>query len=161
GLGDRAADLIEISLTRSGVPKKASFFSGGLAPLRIVPQRVHLFERRGPGRLAALGQPVLDELEAALELRSRVDERVLGVDAELASEVHDGEQEIAELAVDRGRVAGPRRRADLVDLLADLVERALPARPVEADLRHLRPDLLRPGEGGAGLHAIEDAAGLR
>ena len=36
-------------------------------------------------RLAALGEPVLDDLEAALEPLRRIEQRVLGIDAELAS----------------------------------------------------------------------------
>src|SRR4029079_2160485 len=128
-----------------------------LASLGGFPQRVHLLQRRALGGLAALGQSVLDRLEPTLEPGGRIDQGVLGVDPDLASYVHDSEQKVAELVVDRGGVAAADRLGRFADLLLDLGERPLPARPVEPDLGRPGPDLLGAGEGGAGLDAGEDA----
>ena len=128
--------------------------------LGVVPQRIHLFEVRLGGSFAALAEQILDDLEALLEPQRRVDQRVLGVDVDLASEVHGREQEIAELGVHLGRRLFGDRLADLFDLLFHLVERALPARPVEADLAAPRAELLRARECRTGRHAVEHALGL-
>src|SRR3569623_2772784 len=95
------------------------------------------------------------------ELRGRVDERVLRIDADLASYVHDREQQVADLLVDRARVAGLERLADLAHFFFDLVERAAPARPVKADLAAPRADLLCARERRARGDAVQRALARR
>src|SRR5260370_30719222 len=62
-----------------------------------VPQRVHLGQRRLPRGLAARGERALDRGEAALELGVGRAQRRLRIGAEMAGEIDDREQEIADL----------------------------------------------------------------
>src|SRR5262245_33712288 len=89
GMGARRGDLVEISSTRSRLPKKQSFSSHRF--FRVVPQRIHLFEVRLLWRLAPIGESVFDDREALLETFCRIDERILCVDTELSTQVHDRE----------------------------------------------------------------------
>ena len=74
--------------------------SGSLAALRGVPQHVHLGEVGVGGGAAVRGEPRLDGLEAAGELGVRGAERLLRLEVELAGEVGQDEQEVAELLRD-------------------------------------------------------------
>ena len=64
----------------------------------------------------------LDVREAAGELGTRRAQRGLGVDAQLARQVDDDEQQVAELLASLRVVVG---RGELARLLGDLVEDAL------------------------------------
>jgi hypothetical protein len=86
---------------------------------------------------------------------------VLGVELEVACQVGDAEQEVAELVLQP--VAG-RAHCDLAaqlgDLFFHLVEHLVHMRPVEADAGGAPGQLLGAGEGGhAERHAVECAAG--
>ena len=64
----------------------------------------------------------------------------LGIVIELAGEVGDGEQQVADLLGDVRPIAGGEGVADLRRLLVDLLEHLRRRRPVEADLGRLRGD---------------------
>ena len=68
---------------------------------RLVPERVHLGERRLAVRDAAAGQLALDVAEPRDEARHRAPQRLLGSDPELAADVRRGEEHVAELVLDR------------------------------------------------------------
>ena len=70
--------------------------------LCVRPQGIHLFEIGLGRRFATRRQEILDDLEPLLEAQRRIDERILGVDVDLAGEVDAREQEVAELGVDLG-----------------------------------------------------------
>ena len=74
-----------------------------LRRLRRVPQRVHLGERCLFRRLAARGKRGLDRRKAPLELDVGRPQHAFRVGAEMAGEVDDGEQEIADLRRALGR----------------------------------------------------------
>ena len=92
-----------------------------------------------------LGEPRLDVAEAADELLVRRPQRGLGIDLQVASDVGDDEQQVAELLLDlaarlfaRGgapaRVGGERDLLELGELLLELFEHRRERGPVEADL---------------------------
>src|SRR5437016_3362124 len=83
---------------------------------------------------------LLHDPKARLEAAGRGAKGVLRVDAELAGDIDQAEQQVAEL-----RLAGLdcARLTELLELLADLVQRAVDVRPVEAHVR--RAALQRPG----------------
>ena len=106
---------------------------------------------------AALGGQALDGLEAAAELGRRGPRRQLGVDADVAGDVDDGEQQVAELVGDLAGVAAGDGLAQLGQLLVDLGQRAGDVGPVEADLGRLARELLGVGERRQRRrHAVED-----
>ena len=68
-------------------------------------------------------QAALDLAEAALELAAGAAQRLLGIGVEAAGEVHDREQQVADLVGDAiGRGAAVDLAAQLGDLLLDLGE---------------------------------------
>src|SRR5215204_1313033 len=97
GRGRRDGDLAEISSTRSRLLKKQSVSSHGF--FRIVPERIHLFDVRLLWRLAPIGESIFHDREPLFESLGRIDECVLRIDAELSTQVHDREQQIADLFV--------------------------------------------------------------
>ena len=87
-----------------------------------------------------------DRGEPRAELGGGAAQGQLGVGAGVAGGVDDGEQEVAELPGDGVVVTGGERRTHLVELLADLVQRAIDIVPVEADLGRLALQLLGVGQ---------------
>ena len=155
----------EIASTRSRLLKKAplskqqscELASLHAGALRVVPQRVHLLEVRGLRRLA--------DARSADPRRTRTGAGTAGSRRSSPARRRCRACEPRS----RSRTAGRRARgaiaawspdsvaaSQLADLLLDLAERALPARPVEADLAGLAAELLGAGERGAGLHARQD-----
>src|SRR5258706_14337079 len=100
--GGSHGELAEDSSTRSRLHKNWSLSSQSF--FRVIPERIHLFEVRLLWCLATLGQSIFDELEPSLESLGRVDERILCIDPDLASEVHARKQQIAELFVNVLRI---------------------------------------------------------
>src|SRR6185295_15268224 len=95
----------------------------------LVPEPVHFLERRLAGAAALLAQPLLDVAETALEFGVSATQRHLRIYAQVAADVDDAKQHIAELV-------GDLRRAGLfAELLVELVERAGYVGPLEADQR--------------------------
>ena len=88
--------------------------------LRLVPQRVHLFERCVLERTALRRERTLDIGEAALELGVGAAQRGFGIGADMAGQVDQREQEVAGFGREFFSVAVVQRRFDLVGLLADL-----------------------------------------
>ena len=78
-------------------------------PFRLVPQCIHLVEVRVARRLAALAQTVLDVLESRRETTVRGAQRGLGIDAVFARQAHRGEEQIADLVLERAGSPTPRR----------------------------------------------------
>src|SRR6202035_4966138 len=71
---------------------------------------------------------LLHHPEARLEPPGCPAKGILGVHAELAGHIHQGEQQVAKLGFPR---LDGRRLTELLELLAHLVERAVDVRPVE------------------------------
>src|SRR5206468_2521218 len=111
-----------------------------------VPQRVHLGQRRLPRRLADVRERALDRGETALELGVGRAQCRLRIGVEMAREVDDGEQEIADLAGKAIALTLHERALDLVGLLADFREQGVRIVPVEPDRRRLLLQLERAGE---------------
>src|SRR5713101_1016147 len=93
----------------------------------------------------------LDVAEAAGELLVRRTQRALRIDLQMAGDVGDDEQEIAELLLDRMRDGGSfrvccNRLLELGELLLELHQNRRQRRPVEADLRRFVLQLDRARE---------------
>ena len=88
--------------------------------------------------------------EAALEFRVGGAQRRLGLDLEMAGEVHRGEQEVADLVARACPWAAADFGLDLGDLLAQLGEDRPDVVPVEADLAGLLLKLEGARERGQG-----------
>ena len=135
--------------------------SAPLVGLDLVPQRVERCQAGGSEVDAATGRQRLDGGEPRPELGGGAAEGQLGVGAGVPRHVDDGEQEVAELAGDVVRIASYDRRAHLVELLADLVQRATDVVPVEAHLGCLALQLLGVRERRlGGGDAVEDRMAL-
>jgi len=106
--------------------------------------RLELLERQVAHSLALVRDLALDIVETLLELVVRQPERRLGLDAELAGEVGDGEEQVADLFLGFGRVRA--KSGDglpyFANLFVDLVEHILGLYPVETDGRHPGADLV-------------------
>ncbi len=110
--------------------------SFSLGRLGLFPQAVQVggIERREVQALIL--RHGLDAPEAALELSRRRAQGVFTVDAQVASQGAQGEEQIAHLVVPLGRAG---RGLQLGDLLAHLGQYVIHARPVEAQLGRLTP----------------------
>ena len=117
-----------------------------LSPLHLIPEPVELLERRLPQLDAALGGEAFERLEAGAELPVRPLQGGEGVGAGEAGEVHDGEEEVAELFLQRGRRFRCQRLPHLLQLLGHLLERAARVGPVEADRADPFLDAVRAGK---------------
>jgi hypothetical protein len=82
--------------------------------LRHVPKRFHLRQCRGAGRHAFGGQCVLDKAETEFELGVGPAYRRLRIGFDMAREISDAEQKIANFLRDGGRFAGVERRFDFI-----------------------------------------------
>ena len=103
--------------------------------------------------LACRGQR-LDAFEAATELGRRAARRQLGVDVDVAGDVHGGDHEIAELVRDACLVTAGDRLAQLGELLVDLGQRTV-------DGRASRSRPWPPCGRGAGCRRAPGAIGRR
>ena len=131
---------------RDGVAAQRAAASVAAPPrfrLDPVPQRVLRVERqRRQGRAVGAGQ-LLHAREALLELARRAAQRRLGLDAELARVVGDGEEQVADFVLDGARRDRARRGgAHFAHLLVDLVEHVAGRGPVEADRGRPRGQLV-------------------
>ena len=88
--------------------------------LRLVPQRVHLFQRCVLERTALRRERALDIGETALELGVGAAQRAFRIGADVAGQVDQREQEVAGFVSELFRIAVVQRRFDLVSLFADL-----------------------------------------
>src|SRR2546427_2641360 len=110
-----------------------------LALLHLVPQRVQLLQARPSDHESALVREPLQRLEPPAELVVRPRERALGIDAELARQVHDREQQIAEFGFNRLRFPAVVRESfrvsrfpfELRGLFLHLRDRPTPLGPAE------------------------------
>src|SRR5690242_2081144 len=91
--------------------------------LHLVPQPVQYLEPRVAYVDAACGGEALDSLKALGELHVRPVQRERRMHTELATEVHDGEEQVAQLLLEQriGNAVARRRRAAR-DLGADLAQ---------------------------------------
>src|SRR5579863_1424661 len=105
-----------------------------LAMLRLVPKRVHLLERSLARPAPFFSEPRFDMREAPLEFGVGAAQRGLGIDFQMAGEIGDDEEKIADLVTNRFLIAEAQRLVDLVRLLAELGENRARVVPVEADL---------------------------
>jgi hypothetical protein len=111
---------------------------------------VHLGERRLLGRFSGRGQRLFDVAEAALELFVGGAQRGFRVGAEMAGQVDDGKQEIADLLPGRARRAGRELGGDFTGLLADFCQHRQGIVPVETNPAGLFLELERTRQGGEG-----------
>ena len=100
---------------RLGAPAPSRSLSFASTQSRSISSRSRLRERP-----AARRQPVFDGAEPPLELGVRAAQRRLGIDAIVAREVGDREQQVADLVLDPSVRRGSRGLFDLVEFLADL-----------------------------------------
>src|SRR5258708_5284995 len=120
--------------------------------LYLAPQRFHFLKSGRVGRAASRGEQGLDAAEAALELAAGGAQRLLGIGLGPPRQVGHREKQVADLVGDARRGAtGIQLRAQLVDLLADLVEDRPQLAPFEADARGTALQLHGAGEGGERL----------
>src|SRR6266849_4343245 len=120
--------------------------------LCLAPQRFHFLKSGRVGRAASRGEQGLDAAEAALELAAGGAQRLLGIGLGPPRQVGHREKQVADLVGDARRGAsGIELRAQLVDLLADLVEDRPQLAPFEADARGAALQLHGAGEGGERL----------
>src|SRR5882672_12071234 len=116
--------------------------------LGLVPQRIHLGERRLARRLAPRLQRALDRAKAALEFLIGGAQHRLRIGIEMAREVDDRKQQVARLGSRLLAVATYSDRGfDLVSFLSDLRQHRHRIVPVEAHLAGLLLQLERAGEG--------------
>ena len=101
--------------------------------LRLVPQLIHLVQRRLLQRASLRRQRALDIGKAALELGVGAAERHFRIGVDVAREIDQREQEVAGLFRQLLRVVAIERGLDLVGFLADLVQHRARVVPVEAD----------------------------
>ena len=101
--------------------------------LRLVPQRVHLGERRALERTALRCQRALDIGKTALEFGVGAAQRGFRIGADMPRQIDQREQEVAGFFREFVGVAAVERRLDLVGLFADLVQHRARIVPVEAD----------------------------
>ena len=152
-------------LRRNTLRRRRVFYS----PLAfgLVPQGVHLGEVRLRRGRAARGELLLDVAEAAGELFVGGAQGGFRIELQVARDVGDDEQQVAELLLDGARGSGLVTRSsaiavlELGDLLLELGEHRRQRRPVEADLGGfvLQLDGARQGGEGGG-HIVENAARL-
>ena len=138
------------ALTSSGA-RRQPLRRASLEPFGLDPKRVHLLEVGACwAARPALRESSFDMGEAALELGIGAAQRGLRIHLQVAREIGDDEQKIADLAVTRLPVANRKRLLDLVRLLAQFGEHGLGVVPVEADLAGLFLKLQSAGQGGKG-----------
>ena len=82
-----------------------------------------------------LADRALHRREAADEFSIRPLQRLLGIDLDLARDVGDGEEQVADLLLDHSVIAAIDGGAQLGDFLFHLVEYVRGAPPVESDTR--------------------------
>src|SRR6202040_3736413 len=112
-----------------------------LAALYLLPQGIERVEI-GTGRM--FGGEQLDAAKTAIELSRRPAQRRFRIDLELACEVGDGEEDIAQLVLQHGALRVPLDlRPEFGDLLDDLFHDRPGIGPVEADARRAPLDLCR------------------
>src|SRR5581483_11243466 len=133
--------------------------SSTLRLLRFFPVSVELFQRELSLPSAVLFlHAFFDVIEALRELVDRPAERALGIDLEVAREIHEREEAIAHLFLDRVGVLLFDGGFELAEFLADLGARALLVLPIEADAGDLLADALGARERGErSRNAGEDA----
>ena len=90
--------------------------------LGLIPQRIHLSERRVLRRLAFCGERTLDRGKAALEFLVGPPQQRLRVGVQVAGEVYGGEQQIADFGrrISSAWPVAVQRGLDLVGFLANL-----------------------------------------
>ena len=98
--------------------------AAGRRTLDFVPELIEHGQVAGREIDVALAASCLDVFESAAELRDRGAERDLGIDLQVAGDVDDREQQVAQLVGGRIPVAAARGRDDLVGFLGDLGQRA-------------------------------------
>src|SRR6185295_1629342 len=113
----------------------------------LVPELVHFLQRGLAGTASLLAQALLDVAETALEFAVGAPQCHLRIDAQIAADVDDTEQHVAELVGDcrrTGLLTEPG--AQLAQFFVQLVERSVDVRPLEADLCRSLAELVRARE---------------
>ena len=128
-----------------------------------LPLRLHLVQG-GCGRVDALKRQALLHLaKAALELGIAATQRLFWIDIEVAGQIGDGKEEIADFFAYPGfRRSCADFSFDFRHLFAHLGEYRFRIAPVKADARGLFLDLYRACQSGqAGRHAVDGASRAR
>src|SRR5579884_4260986 len=110
---------------------------GARLGLGVGPPRQPLVQGERVERAPFAGRPRLHRLETPAEARIRRAQRVLRLDAQAAGDGGEREEQVAQLVALLLTVAALHRPRQLARLLAHLLQRAVYARPLEADLRRL------------------------
>ena len=119
----------------------------------------HLVERRVRRGSATLRQAPFHDLEPGGELVAGALQAAFGVELQLAGEVGEHEQHVAEFVGQAVGIGAGQLRAQLGGFLGELVEHRARVRPVEADAGGAPGQLGRTGQRGQpGGHAGEGAA---
>jgi competence protein ComEC len=122
--------------------------SGGLALLLRNPEHIHLVEREVAQAAAGVSRSALHRVEAPLELVVGAAQRRLGLDAQMAREVRQREERVAQLLFEAlSAVDGGGGGAQFRDFFLDLVEDVLRASPVEPDGGGPRAELVGAEQG--------------
>ncbi len=90
-----------------------------LACLGFVPKRIHLGKTGIRKQAATSGDFLFDIAKTPLEFGVGGTDRAFRIGADMAREIGDSEQQVADLILDRGRVALSKRSFDLVGFLTD------------------------------------------
>src|SRR5688572_31843222 len=120
----------------------------GVFGLRAGPEAVEEFRGRAARRLAEAIELLLDMAVSPGEAFVRLPQSGLRFHLEVAGQVHDGKQEVAELGLACRRVGRIPGGVELRQLLVDLGARTGRIGPVESSLRRPRTELARAGQCG-------------
>src|SRR5690606_21900890 len=132
------------------------FAAFSLGRFRLIPKRVHLLEARLLQPPPAPGERLLDMAEPADELVVGGPQRRFGVDLEVAGDIGDYEQQVAELLLDAGLLACSDGGIELGELLLELAHDGREPRPVEADGGRLALQLHGTRQSGEGKGHVGD-----
>lgn len=123
--------------------------SGDLALLLRDPEGIHLVQREVVQAAAGLSRAAFDRVEAALELVAGTAQRRLGLDAQMAREIRQREERVAQLLFEALlAVAGGGGGTEFSDFFLDLVQNVLGAGPVEAGGGGPRAELVGAEQSG-------------
>ena len=101
-----------------------------------------------PSRRPAAASSAFDETEATFEFRIGAAHGRFRIDLDMAGEIGDGKQQVADFGFHCGLVCGREFRLDFGDLLADFRQNLPRIVPVEADFCGLGLELDGAGETG-------------
>jgi branched-chain amino acid aminotransferase len=154
---NRARGQAALFCMGGGLPGRLTPFGGLGRP----PGGFHLGQC-GLRRQAPLGgQARLDGREPAAELVVGMADAGFGIEFQLARQVGEHEQHVAELVLQAALVPARQLGAQFADFLVELVEHRRSVRPIEADPGRARRQLGGAGQAGEGSGHSGQHAGLR